>query len=263
MLRRLAPLAAALLAPLLAAGAAVAEPPRRTITVAAAADLKFALDEVIAAYRTRAPAVEVRVAYGSSGSFFAQLSHGAPFDLFLSADATYPRRLAGAGLAARERIFPYATGRLAVWVPRASPLDLERLGLAALLDPSVRRIAIANPEHAPYGRAAEAALRSGGLLDRLRPRLVLGENVSQAAQFVQSGNADAGLVALSLTRAPILQREGRAWEVPPPAYPRLDQAGVVLASSREPEAAGAFAAFLTGPEGRAILARWGFDPPAP
>lgn len=259
MLLRLAALAACLLAP----GAARADPPTRVVTVAAAADLKFALDELIAAWRARAPDVEVRVTYGSSGGFFAQIANGAPYDLFLSADAVYPRRLVEAGLAAKERVFPYATGRLSVWVPASSRLDLQRQGLAALLDPSVRRVAIANPAHAPYGRAAEAALLAAGLLDRVRPKLVLGENVAQAAQFVQSGNAEAGLVARSLTRAPVLLAEGRSWDVPASAHPRLEQAGVILSSSREPRAAADFAAWLTGQEGRAALARWGFEPPGP
>jgi len=261
--RRLLALTLSLLGGWLPQRPALAEAPRRTLTVAAAADLKFALDELVAAHRARAPAVEVRVTYGSSGSFYAQLSNGAPFDLFLSADVGYPRRLVEAGLAAPGSLFRYATGRLVVWVPGRSRLDLERLGMRSLLDPSVRRIAIANPAHAPYGRAAEAAMRSLGVLDGVRGRLVLGESVSQAAQFVQSGNADAGLLALSLALAPELRREGRFWEVPESAYPRLDQGGVVLASSRDPAAARAFVAHLTSPEGRAVLARFGFRLPPP
>jgi len=251
------------LAALLAPGPVRADPARHVITVAAAADLQFALDELIVAYLAGAPGAEVRVTYGSSGSFFAQLSNGAPFDLFLSADASYPRRLIDAGLAKRDSLFPYAVGRLAVWVPAASKLDLARAGMGALLDPSVRRVAIANPEHAPYGKAAEAAMRALGVLDAVRGRLVFGENVSQAAQFVQSGNADAGILALSLALAPALLAEGRFWEVPEGAYPRMDQAGVILESSRAPEASRAFVAFLTSPEGRAILARFGFRLPVP
>lgn len=255
-------LAVALLAPALVAPAGAAEP-RRLLSVAAAADLKYALDELLAAYRARAPGVEVRVSYGSSGSFFAQLASGAPFDLFLSADLSYPRKLVEAGLADRADLFPYAVGRLAVWVPSASGLDLGRLGLRALADPSVRRIAIANPRHAPYGRAAEEALRSAGILEAVRGRLVFGENVSQAAQFVQSGNADAGILALSLALVPAMQAEGRFWEIPEDAFPRMEQGGVVLASSRESRAARDLAAFVTSPEGRATLARWGFRLPSP
>jgi len=248
----------ALLALLLATSAQGAG---RTLNVAAAADLKFALDEISAAFRKEAPAIDVRVSYGSSGSFFAQIVNGAPYDLFLSADVSYPRRLVEAGLAARGSEFPYAVGRLVLWVPRESRLDLQRLGMGALLDPTVRRIAIANPDHAPYGKAAEAAMRSAGILDQLRPRLVLGENISQAAQFVQSGNADAGILALSLALAPAMRDGGSYWEVPEASFPRMDQGGVVLTASREPEAAAAFVTFLTGPAGRVILSRFGFKLP--
>src|SRR5262249_16706677 len=147
---------------------------------------------------------------------------------FFSADMEYPRRLIEQGLAPRESAFVYAVGHLVVWVPRDSPLDIEKLGMQALLDPSVRKIAIANPRHAPYGRAAEAALKTAGLYDKLRERLVFGDNVAQTAQFVQTGSADAGLIALSLALAPTLRTSGHYWKIPMDLYPRMEQGGIIL-----------------------------------
>ena len=197
------------------------------------------------------------VTYGSSGSFYAQIENGAPFDLFLSADAEYPRRLAANGLADGEP-FLYAVGRIALWVPASSTLDLRALGLRALLDPSVAKVAIANPRHAPYGRAAEAAMRSLGVYDGVKEKLVLGENVAQAAQFVQSGAADAGVIALSLALAPPMRSSGRYVEIPLESYPRMDQGGIVLKGTREPAAARALRDALLGSRGREILKDYGF-----
>ena len=181
----------------------------RLVRVAAAADLKFALDEINTAFRAKHPDITVQVSYGSSGNFFAQLSNRAPFDMFFSADVDYPRQLIAQGLAAKETEFLYAVGRLVVWVPRTSALDLTRLGIHALADPSIRKIAIANPKHAPYGRAAEAAMKTLGVYEAVRERLVYGENIAQTAQFVQTGAADIGIIALALAVAPALKDEGR------------------------------------------------------
>lgn len=233
----------------------------RVVRVAAAADLKYALEEVVAEFRRGHPGIRVEVTPGSSGHLFAQLSNQAPFDLFLSADVEYPRRLIEAGLALKESEFVFAVGHLVVWVPRASPLDVQKLGVKALLDPAVSKVAIANPRHAPYGRAAEAALNSLGVYERVRDRLVLGENVQQAAQFVHTGAADAGLLALSLAVAPPLRDEGRYTEVPAEAYPRIEQGGVILSWAQDREAAEALRAFLVGPEGKAVLRRYGFFVP--
>ncbi len=233
------------------------------ISVAAAADLKFALETALPEFRKSRPDVEVKVTFGSSGNFFAQISNGAPFDLFLSADVEYPAKLVKAGLADPDSEFVYGVGRLVVWVRRESMIDIEGLGASALADPVVKKIAIANPRHAPYGRAAEAALRSLGLFESVKERLVFGENVAQAAQFVESGAADAGLVAISLALAPGMAAKGRWVEIPISSYPAMRQAGVVLKGSKEVSAASAFRGFLIGPEGRAVLARFGFVPPAP
>ena len=230
--------------------------------MAAAADLEFALEALFAATAGSMPGVRPSVTYGSSGSFFAQIENGAPYDLYLSADAEYPRRLAAKGLALGEP-FLYAVGRLALWVPASSRLDLGGLGLRALLDPSVRKVAIANPRHAPYGRAAEAAMRSLGVYGGVQGKLVLGENVAQAAQFVQSGAADAGVVALSLALAPRMRAAGRYVEVPLESYPRMDQGGIVLRGTRNAAAARALRDALVGPRGREVLREYGFSLPAP
>src|SRR5206468_9754557 len=160
------------------------------LTVAAASDLQSALPAIASRFEN-ATGQPVRLTFGSSGNFFAQIQNGAPFDLFLSADIDYPRRLASSGLAERGSLREYAVGRVVLWTRTDSGVDVKR-GLAVLEDSRVRRIAIANPEHAPYGRAAVAALRHEGLYDRVRDKFVLGENISQAAQFADSGSADVG-----------------------------------------------------------------------
>jgi molybdate transport system substrate-binding protein len=236
-------------------------PPRgstRLVRVAAAADLKFALDDLSAVFRTQHPDITVHVSYGSSGTFFAQLSNRAPFDIFFSADVDYPRQLIAKGLAAQETPFLYAIGRLVVWVPRASALDVTRLGMQALVETSVRKIAIANPKHAPYGRAAEAAMKTLGIYEAVRERIVYGENIAQTAQFIQTGAADIGIIALSLAVAPALKDGGRYWEVPLESYPRIEQGGVILSWASDRAAAQLLQDFVLGPDGKAILRQYGF-----
>jgi molybdate transport system substrate-binding protein len=236
-------------------GAACRRPAaKRRLTIAAAADLQFALADAVRQFERQHPDAAPAVDYGSSGNFAAQIRNGAPFDLFLSADVAYPRALARDGFARADSIFVYAAGRLAVWVPASSPLDPA----TALRDPAVRRIAIANPLHAPYGRAAEAALRHMGLYESVAKKLVLGENISQAMQFVQSGAADAGIVALSLAAAPTVRGQGRYWEVPLEAYPKMEQGGVILKDSA---AARAFRDWLLASAGRSLLQQYGFSLP--
>ena len=228
------------------------------LRVAAAADLKFALDELVREFQVIQPTIEVSVSYGSSGNFYAQLQNQAPFDLYFSADVEYPRKLAESGLAMDGNVFAYAVGRLVVWTPITSPIDPNQLGIQALLDPNVRKIAIANPRHAPYGAAAVAALRSLGVYEQVETRLVYGENIAQTAQFVQSGAADLGLIALSLAIAPRMQGAGEYWEIPLDAYPEMQQGGIILNSTKEPEAAKMFRDFILGQQGRAVLQRYGF-----
>lgn len=244
-----------------AAGARDPAGPRPALSIAAASDLRYVLDELVAVFRDRHPGTEVAVSYGSSGSFYAQVLNGAPFDLYLSADIDYARRLIEQGVAWPDSLFTYADGRLIVWVRSSSPLDVEARGLSALTDRSVTRVAMANPEHAPYGRAAEAALRSAGLYDAVKPKLVLGDNVSQALQFVESGAAQAGLVALALVLTPPVAAAGRYAVVPAPMHPRLEQGGVIVKSSTNAEAAGLFRAFMLSAAGQAVFDRYGFVVP--
>lgn len=255
--------AAAMLAMVLAACAGPdpgeGAPAAGEVRVAAASDLQFAMAALIDEFRLAQPQIAVTPTFGSSGNFYAQIRNGAPFDLYLSADLSYPQQLADQGLAAGESLFTYAVGRVVVWVRPDSPLDVERRGMDALLDPQVRRIAIANPEHAPYGIAAEEAMRSYGIYDDTQGKLVLGENVSQAAQFVDSGAADAGIIALSLAAAPSAQ--GSWFEIPADRHGEIRQGGAVLASARDAGAALQFQRFLTSPAGRRILADFGFVPP--
>ncbi|HVU86691.1 MAG TPA: molybdate ABC transporter substrate-binding protein [Pirellulales bacterium] len=235
--------------------------PEPAVRVAAASDLQFALREVVGKYNETHSDKPVEAVFGSSGSLFAQLSNKAPFDMFLSADMSYPQKLVEAGLAAADSEFLYAIGHLVVWVPKDSTLDFEKDGIKALTDPSVKVIAMANPQHAPYGRVAEAALKNLGVYDEVKDRLVLGENIAQTAQFVQSGAAHAGLIALSLALAPAMQERGRYWSVPADAYPRLEQGGVIMSAAQDLAAARDFRAYLISDEGKAILRQFGFELP--
>jgi molybdate transport system substrate-binding protein len=238
---------------LLLAGCARRAEPHR-VSIAAAADLRFALEEISREFRAAHPDVDLQMAYGSSGNFDAQIRNQAPFDIFLSADAEYPRKLVEDGIGARDSLFVYAVGRIVVWVPASSPLDPA----TALRAASVRHVAIANPRHAPYGRAAEAALRSLGVYDGVVGKLVFGENVAQTLEFVQSGAAEVGVVALSLALAPPVRGLGRYWEVPATAYPKIEQGGVIL---KESPAARELRALLMGAGGRRILKEYGFSVP--
>jgi molybdate transport system substrate-binding protein len=229
-----------------------------TLLIAAAADLKFALDDMLVEFRKAHPAHDAKPTYGSSGTLFAQIDNGAPFDLFLSADVKFPRQLIERGKAEKDSLFLYAIGHLVLWVPKESKLDVAQLGAKALFDPSVRKVAIANPEVAPYGAAAVAALKSLGVHDAIRSKLVLGENVAQAAQFVQSGAADAGVISLSLALAPKMRDAGRRWEVPADSFPKLEQAGVITARATNRAGAAQLRDFLSAPAGREILKRYGF-----
>ena len=227
------------------------------ITIAAAADLNFAFKELVADFEKKTGNT-VKLSLGSSGNFFAQLSNGAPFDLFFSADIGYPKKLEEAGLAEPGTLYRYAVGRIVVWVPKGSPIDVGALGMKALQHPSVKKIAIANPKHAPYGRAAVAAMEHFKVYEAVKGKLVLGENISQTAQFVQTGGADIGIIAFSLAAAPAVKETGLFWEVPPEAYPRLEQGAVIMRTAKDPKTARAFLDYVRGPEGRGVFARYGF-----
>lgn len=230
------------------------------LVVAAAADLSSVMKEISESY-TKKTGVTVRLAFGASGALTQQIQNGAPFDLFFSADMDYPRQLIAAGQADEASLYQYAVGKLVLWAPEDSPLDVEHKGMSVLLDPSVKKIAIANPQHAPYGRAAVAALEHFKLYDQIKDRLVLGENVSQAAQFAESGNAQAGFVALAHTLAPAMQGKGKYWIVSSDSYPALAQGAVVLSQSHHKQEAKDFLKYLESKEMIELLAKYGFTQP--
>ena len=229
------------------------------INVAAASDLQFALAEVAQNFQKTTGRV-VKLNFGSSGNFYSQIQNGAPFDVFFSADVDYPAKLEAAGLTETGTLYRYAVGRLVLWVPNESKIDLSK-GLKALADKSVGKVAIANPAHAPYGRAAVASLRSEGLYEAVESKLVQGENISQAATFVASGSADAGLLALSLALSPAMKGKGRYVEIPQAEYPALEQAAVILKSSHDKETARRFLEFLKTPGTMELLKNYGFAMP--
>lgn len=241
-------------------------PQPQELKVAAAADLASAVEKLGPAFEKQT-GVHLTASLGSSGNFFAQIQNGAPFDVFLSADKSYPEKLEQAGKT-EGAVVPYARGRLVIWVPNNSALqfptkDYQVLDgtLDVLTGPSVRKIAIANPDHAPYGRAAVAVLTHFGVYEQLKPKIVRGENISQTAQFAQSGNADVALIALSLAATGNLQSQGRWVLLPEDSYPPIEQAGVVLKSSPNGKAAKQFLDFLTSPAGQSILRDFGFGKP--
>ncbi len=229
------------------------------ITVAAASDLQFAFQEVATRFQHDS-GKSVKLIFGSSGNFFAQIQNGAPFDLFFSADSEYPKKLDAAGLAEPGTIYEYAVGKIVLWAPNESTLDLSR-GLAVLLDASVKKIAIANPEHAPYGRAAVAALQHEKIYEKVRDKFVLGENISQTASFVVSGSAEIGIVALSLALAPSMKERGRYVEIPSDDYPPIRQAAMLLKSSKQKAAAQQFLDYVKSPAIIELLKTYGFSLP--
>ncbi len=232
----------------------------QALSVAAASNLVYALDELNAAFRREAPDIVLTATTGASGSLVAQIGHGAPFDVFLSADLEYPLALINAGNAVPESLTTFAVGRLVLWTTRPGA-DVSSLA-AAVADPSIRRLAIAQTSTAPYGRAAREALEKEGLWASVQPRLVTGENITQTAQFVETGNADAGLVALSLVLSPRLKDRGQWTEVPAHLHAPLDQGAVITTRGAANPAATRYLAFLRGPEARKILERFGYGVPA-
>jgi len=230
------------------------------ITIAAASDLSFAFKEIVMEYE-KSTSNHVKLTLGSSGNFYAQIQNGAPFDLYFSADIGYPKKLEEAGLVVPGSLYPYAVGRIVLWTGHGSHLDLSK-GLEILRDPTVKKIAIANPKHAPYGRAAVAAMEYFKVYDQVKDKLILGENISQAAQFIESGACDAGIVALSLALAPAMKVGGQYWEIPSSAHAPLEQGAVILKQSKNPEAARQFLEFIKGPQGQEIMKRYGFTLPS-
>jgi molybdate transport system substrate-binding protein len=252
------PRRATLLAAFAAASAPTAWAQPKSLTIAAAADLRFALDEALQPFRAANTSARIEAIYGSSGKIATQIRNGAPFDVFLSADRAFAEALHQDGFAAGAPRL-YAVGHLVAW---SADAQLGRLPLAPLVrDARVERFAIANPEHAPYGMRAIEALRSQGLFETVQRKLVLGDNVAQAAQFIETGAAQAGLIALSLVLSPALRGKGAYTRVPEAWHSALEQALVVTRRAQDNPLAHAFVAHLESPAVRAMLRRYGFALP--
>jgi molybdate transport system substrate-binding protein len=229
------------------------------LQVAAAADLAACITTLDEAFAKSVGGADIKASIGSSGNFFAQIKNGAPFDVFLSADTRYPGELAKAGLADPATLTVYAHGQLMLWT-NDTHLSLDK-GLALLSDPKITRIAIANPDLAPYGRAAKAVLERAGLWDTLKPKLVIGENIAQTAQFVETGNAQVGFVGFAHIKA---HPSGVSWKIPAELYPLIEQGGIVTAKGATNPLAPRYLQFLRSEAGKAILLQYGFAlPPEP
>jgi len=229
------------------------------LTVAAAADLQSAMQEISARFQKETGRT-VKVIYGSSGNFLQQIQNGAPFDMFYSANLDYPKKLEADGLTEEGTFYQYAIGRIVIWVPNDSKLDISS-GLPSLVNPAVNKIAIANPLHAPYGQAAVAAMKKEDVYEKLASKFVMGENISQTASFALSGSVDAGIIALSLALSPNLKDKGRFTEIPTADYPPIEQACVVLKSSQHKDAAKAFLSFIKTSAIAELLRAYGFSVP--
>lgn len=227
------------------------------ITIAAASDLKYCLDEVVADFRKAHAGDEVEVVYGSSGKFKTQIEQGAPFDLFFSADIGFPRELLKSNLAVAE-VHPYAIGRLVIW---SKTIDASSMKIADLTRADIQKIAIANPQHAPYGKRAEEALRASGIWDKVEGKLVYGENIAQTAQFAESGNAQVGIIALSLVLGPEMGGKGSYSIVPDGLHEPLEQGFVITKRAADNTLAQAFAEYMGSRQTRAVMVRYGFALP--
>jgi len=237
-------------------------PPARSqsneVLVAAAADLKFAMDSAVAVFTHTNPSIKIKVVYGSSGNFFQQISNGAPFDIFFSADIDYPRQLQQKQLTLSEPKL-YGIGQLVLW---SKTLDPAKEGMNTLLNSSIKKIAIANPQHAPYGKRAEESLRYYQVYDKVKDKLVLGENIAQTAQYAASGAADVGIIALSLALSPAMQQGGgRYWLIPAMSHQPLQQGYAILPHAKDNTGAEKFAAFFTSAAAASVLKNFGFGQP--
>lgn len=229
------------------------------LAIAAASDLQTVMPELTRRFE-RDAGIHTTVTLGSSGNFFAQIQNGAPFDVYLAADIDYPRRLGASGHADADTLYLYATGRLVLWTRTSTGIDVRR-NLEVLRDARVRRVAIANPQLAPYGRAAVAALRSQKLYDEVRGKIVQGENISQTAQLADSGNADVAIISHSLALGPALRASGVYAEIPASDHPPIEQGAIVVAASKHKDAARRFLAFMKSPAAQGLLRRFGFTTP--
>jgi len=224
------------------------------INIAAAADLKFAMDEIVAKFREANAKDDVDVIYGSSGKFYTQIQQGAPYDLYFSADIAFPRELAKSGFSFSE-VMPYAFGRIVLW---SATMEANKMSLDSLASSKISHIAIANPKHAPYGKRAEEALRASRLWERVEPKLVYGENIAHTAQFVQTGNAQVGIIALSLALNPALANKGGYWLIPDTLHAPLEQAFIITKRAQGNDLAKKFADYMRSSATRTIMTKYGF-----
>lgn len=225
------------------------------VTVAAAADLRFAMDSIVQLYPDRD---NIQVIYGSSGRFYEQLTKGAPFDIYFSADMEYPKKLEAMGRTGSD-IFAYGIGRLVLWAKNG---NAQLNSVMDLSSGNLKKIAIANPRHAPYGMRAEESLKYYAVYEKVKPKLVFGENISQTAQFVSSGAADAGIIALSLALSPTMQKINPSYTlIPENTHRPLLQGAIITQRAKENIAAKAFFEFVQEEEARAVLNHFGFRKP--
>lgn len=252
--RRIAPLSFALLLCALPASA------QRTLRLAAAADLQPVLPPILASFEQQT-GIHVLASYQSSATLATQIVQGAPFDLFMAADLSFPQRVIDAGKAEEDHPMPYARGTLVLWTRNDS--GVSDLSLPALRNPAIKTIAIANAEHAPYGRAAQAALDQSGLTSAVKPRLVVAENIAQTAQFADSGNAQVGFLSLTSALTPRLSADGHFIRVPAEDYPPILQGAIVIRGSANADAAHRFLKYLRRPDIAHTLATRGLEPVLP
>lgn len=224
------------------------------INIAAAADLKFAMDEIVAKFREANAKDDVDLIYGSSGKFYTQIQQGAPYDLYFSADIAFPRELARSGFSFSE-VIPYAFGRIVLW---SATMEANKMSLDSLTSSKISHIAIANPKHAPYGKRAEEALRASRLWERVEPKLVYGENIAHTAQFVQTGSAQVGIIALSLALNPALANRGGYWLIPDTLHAPLEQAFIITKRAQGNDLAKKFADYMRSSATRTIMTKYGF-----
>ncbi len=228
----------------------------QSLTVVGAASLRFAMEDVAREFERHHPSNKIDIVFSSSGKAYAQITNGAPYDIFFSADMDYPEKLHSEGYAL-ESVQQYAVGRLVIWQRRGGPVDLIK-GIAGLDNPAIQRLAIANPELAPYGAAAKEALVKQGLWEKLTPRMVMGENISQTAHFAASGAAQAGLIAYALALSEDMQRSGEFVLVDESLHSPMPLGFVILKNAKNNPLAQKFAAFILSPDGKKLLSRYGF-----
>lgn len=226
------------------------------VVVAAAADLRYAMDEVVVAYKKLNPKSDIKVTYGSSGNAYQQIISGAPYDIYFSADIKYTQRLTEQGLTATKPKL-YAIGFIVLW---SHEIDVSK-GMSSLNNPKLKKLAIANPDHAPYGKRAQECLQHYKLYDKLKEKIILGENIAQTAQFAQTGNAEIGILALSLVLSPAMKNQGKYFLIDSKSYSPLEQAYVIIKKPTINAETFKFARFVASPEARGILKSYGFKLP--